>query len=214
MRGLLISTILIGAGAILPEARAGGPADALLKLAPPDSGVTLAVEGLRDHAREIAGSPLMDRLRKLPAVKGWLDSDWARTLERSGREVEEALGVPLEVIRDEILGDAVVFVLKPGPDDRPEEARGLLMALPRDRGRVGPLMKTLDDLQIQGGELRGVEGRTWASVGYSARTFVAEGRPPEFHALLEGGVFAWSNSEEMIRGLIDRKRAGGPGPGG
>ncbi|WP_435005402.1 hypothetical protein P12x_003285 [Tundrisphaera lichenicola] len=213
MRPLLITMTLIGAFSTAPEALGDGPADPLLRLVPPDSGITLAVEDLRDHSREIGESPLMVGLRNLPGVRSWLDSEESRKLKNSARELEEAVGVSMAMIRDDLAGDAVVFSYRPGPDDKPELARGLLLAIPRDPTRVGPLMKSLNDVQIRGGDLAGVEPRTHGPVSYSARKYRDPGRLAEYYVLLEGGVFAWSNSEEMIRGVINRKLSGGKGLG-
>jgi hypothetical protein len=200
---------VIGVWASAPDVRAAGPADGLLRLVPPNSGMTLAVEDLRGHFREIDNSPLLNRLRRIGAYRAWLASERFRTLDRAGRDVEAALRVPLSVIRDEIVGDAVVLSLMPGPAARPEDARGLLLALPRDRTLVEPMMKSLNEVQSRSGELLGAELKTRGPVSYSVRKYKAAGRPAEYYVLLDGGVFAWSNSEEMIFGVIDRKLSGG-----
>ena len=117
------------------------------------------------------------------------------------------------MIRDEILGDAVVLVLKPGPADKPDQARGLLLVRPRDRNLVEAMLKSLTDAQIRSGEMIGVEARTRETVRYAVRRFKPGGRPDEYYVHLEGGAFAWSNSEEMIVGVIDHKLKDGAGLG-
>ena len=213
MRRLLFKLALIGVWVSAPDVRAAGPADGLLRLVPPNSGVTLAVEDLRGHFQEIGGSRLLAQLRFNPTVRAWLASERFRTLERASRDIAAALGVPLSVIRDEIAGDAVVLSLMPGPEARPEEARGLLLALPRDRTLVEPMMKSLNEVQSRSGELQGVELKSRGPIPYRVRKFKAAGRPTEYYVVLDNGVFAWSNSEEMIFGVIDRKLSGGKGLG-
>ena len=190
---------------------AAGPADGLLKLVEADSGVTLAVEDLRGRAREVGGSPLFEALLRLPTVRTWMDSEPFRKAEKASRDVQAALGVPLATIRDDLLGDAVVLSLQAGPSGKPDQSRGLLLAKPRDRALLERMIKLFNDAQSK--ELAGVEPRSKGAVKYSARLFKAAGRPPEFYVVLDNGTFAWSNSEAMILGVIDRQVSSRPGLG-
>jgi hypothetical protein len=194
-------------------ATAAGPADDLLKLIPADPGVTLAVEDLRGHIREIAGSPLFEGIKALPSVRAWLASDRFRRIERGARDVRTVLGVSSQTLLDDLLGDAVVLALQLGPDGKPDRARGLLLVQPRDRALIPRLLKALDDAQKKSGELIGVESRKRGPVEYKVRLFKPGGRPPEYYIQLETGAFAWSNSEAMIQGVVDRNQTGAPGLG-
>ena len=121
------------------------------------------------------------------------------------------LGIPLTTIRDELLGDAFVLALQDGPSGKPEQSRGLLLARPRDRALMERVIAGFNNAQTQSGELAGVESRSRGPVKYSARLYKAAGRPPEFYILLDGGTFAWSNSEATIQGVIDRQVSQPPG---
>ena len=213
MRRPSVKVMLVWLLAFAPIAEAAGPADDLLKLVPIDSGLTLAVEDLRGQSREILGSPLFEGLRRLPTVNAWLASDRFRSVERAARDIQRALGVSLATLRDEILGDAFLLTLQQAPSGRPDESQGLLLVKPRDRPLIERLLKALNDAQLRDGELAGVEARSKGTVRYSVRLFKAAGRPPEYYVLLEGGELAWSNSEAMILGVIDRRASGGPGLG-
>ena len=68
------------------------PADALLRLVPPDAAVVLTVEGLRDRIRAFTSSRLATDLRQLPAVKAWFDSEKYRQFEKSRAQIEALLG--------------------------------------------------------------------------------------------------------------------------
>src|SRR4051812_44516514 len=115
------------------RARAGTAGDALLALVPPDAGLTLVVEDLRGRSREVLASPLVDRLRGLPAVQAWLRSEKGRGLVRARAELEAALGVTAATLRDDLLGDALVLALRPRADGSPDDASGLLLTRVRDR---------------------------------------------------------------------------------
>jgi len=192
-------------------ALAEGPADSLLKLVSSDSVATLVVENLRDRSREVVGSPLYEGLLRLPAIRSCLASGPGRKAEQASRDVRQLLGVPPGTIRDELLGDAFVLALQAGPSDRPDQSRGLLLTQPRDRALMARLIQAFNDAQTAGGELAGIESRSRGSVKYSARLFKAPGRLPEFYVLLDQGPFAWSNSEALLQGVIDRQVSGQAG---
>jgi hypothetical protein len=199
----------------------GQPAEGLLRLVPPEATVVLTVEGLRDHARTLATSRLVAELRRLPVVHSWLNSDKYRQFERSCLEIETVLGVKLTALRDELLGDAVVLVLRLAPDapTDPSQARGLLVLRARDRALLSRLIAAINTIQRDNGELARVVERDRAGVSYQVREFPAgAGRLPESYVSFPDGTFACSNSEALIESVIDRKAApaadrAGPGEG-
>ena len=82
----------------------------LIGLVPPDSGLVLSLDDLRGQAREIMASKLAAQFQQLPAVK-------ARSIPRntnsskSAGQIEAMLQAKLTEIRDQVLGDAVVFAV-------------------------------------------------------------------------------------------------------
>jgi hypothetical protein len=191
-------------------------ADSLLQLVPPDASVVVTVEGLRDQVREIGASRLVSDLRRLPAVTSWLDSEKYRHLERSCEQVEAVLGVKLTEIRDQVLGDAVVLVLRLPPGDAPDpsRARGLLLLRARNPDLMTRLISAVNAGQQDSGELKRVDDFRRGNTTYHVREFPeGSGRPPECYVSYPDGTFAFSNSEELIHGVVDRKRAD-PGLGG
>jgi hypothetical protein len=209
----LVLVLAFSAGADEP----GQPAEELLRLVPPDATVVLTVEGLRDQMRARATSRLVEDLRRLPVVQSWLDSDKYRQFERSCQEIETVLGVKLTALRDELLGDAVVLVLRLAPDapTDPSQARGLLMLRARDRALLSRLIEVINTTQRDNGELARVVDRDRAGVSYQVREFPAgAGRLPECSVSFPDGTFAFSNSEALIESVIDRKRASAAGRAG
>ncbi len=137
------------------------PADALLKLVPPDAGVVLTVEGLRDHARAFAASRLAAELWELPAVKAWLDSEKYQQFQQSRAQIEALVGANLTELRDELLGDAVVLALRlprEGAADA-SQARGLLLFRARDQALLERLIHVVNTGQKESGELAQVVER-------------------------------------------------------
>ena len=58
-------------------------ADELLRLVPADATVVLSVEGLRDQVQALTDSRLVSDLRRLPAVRAWLESEKHRHFQQS-----------------------------------------------------------------------------------------------------------------------------------
>ena len=187
---------------------ADGPADALLKLAPPDAGLTLTLEDLRGRTREILESSLVERLRKLPEFETWKRSDAYRGVQTAIARLELLLGQKLSTVGRELFGDAVVLTLRVPPDQGPESARGLLIARVPNKALLEGLIERLDSALKVSGELKSLEHRERAGVKYLVRQFKAETRLREYYAILDGSIFIWSNSEELILGAIDRSVTG------
>jgi len=198
---------------VAAAARGSGPADYLLRLVPPDAGATLAIEDLRGHAHDFCASPLADGLKQLPAVQDWLKSDRYRRFERARTEIEKTLDVPLTTIRDRLLGEAVVLSLHISPNDGPEQAQGLLLLRCRDRAWLDRLIARLNDAEKQGGPLVDVSQRTHRNATYWVRTFRPGTKPHEYYAIVGADSFAWSNSESVMEGVLDRKAGLAPGLG-
>jgi hypothetical protein len=203
----IVLAVLAASG---PSALADGrPADPLLRLAPPEAAVTLAVEDLREHARQFAGSPLAEGLAELPAVRAWRDSEEYRTFQTARKALEATFGITLEQVRDDLLGDAAVLVLVPEPGDDPEAARGLLLCRVREPALLERLVRTINAVERNEGSLARVEDRSHGSVAYHVRRFAPEsGKQDEAYAVVEGNVFAWSNSPTLVLEVIDRSRGG------
>ena len=195
-------------------ARGAGPADPLFRLVPPDASLTLAVEDLRGHARDFLESPLSDGLRQLPAVRAWFASDRFQGFQRARREIEKSLGVDIAKVRDDLIGEAVVLTVWLPPGGRQDEARGLLLTRVRDRGLLDRLVRSMNASQQENGELAGVTERKRGAARYFVRRFRDPlSRPNEYYATLDDQTFAWSNSEDLVLGAIDRQAGDRPGLG-
>ena len=181
-----------------------GPADDLLKLVPPDAGATIAVEDLKGTTQSFLDSPLVADLQRLPSVRGWMNSGKFGAFRSAMDAVEKGLGESAATLRDNLFGEALVLSLHVPATKPIEAARGLLLIRVPDRALLDRLIPRLNDGQKAAGELIEVSERTHANVPYQVRTFRPGARDTEFHVLLDERFFAWSNSEELIKGVIDR----------
>ncbi len=105
----------------------------------------------------------------------------------------------------------MVLTLRLPPAAKPEEARGLLLVRPRDRALLDRLIHGINAAQMKSGELARVSAHDRGGSPYWVREYRQAGRSAESYAVLDGNVFAWSNSEEMVQGVIDRRAGTAPG---
>ena len=185
------------------------PTDRLLKLTPPDAAATLVVEGLRDRLREFIQTPMAEGLARLPTVDRWRRSESGRQLEQARVQIEAILGVAPETIRDELLGDAIVLALV--ENRGVGEPSGLLLTRVRDPKLLTKLVRVVNLGERSDGTLREVVDREHAGLAYHVRRFEPGTKPDESYATLDGDLFAWSNSEAVIRGVLERRAGRGSG---
>jgi len=193
---------------VLVLAAGAGPADPLFRLVPPESGVILAVEDLRGGAKRVETSSLDDDLKQLPLVASWLNSDRFQRFERATGQVELALGLPIRTILDEVLGDAFVLALQSARDGTVDQSSGLVLIRPRQRKLLQQFMETRNTAQTRRGGLVRVDVRRHGATSYQSRLFNPGARPSDHYVFLDDGTFAWSNSEAIIRDVIDRQAGG------
>jgi hypothetical protein len=204
--GLAIGSAL----AFALTARAEEPAEPLFRLVPADATAALAIEDFRGHAREFFGSPLAEGFRQLPVYKAWVASERFRKLENAVRRIEKVVGEKVSTLCDELLGDAVVLVLRIPPDGRPDGARGLLLTRVGNRALLDRLILGINTAQERSGELARLVRTDREGVAYWTREFRrADKRPREYYTVLDDNTFASSNAEDLIQGVIDRKAGKG-----
>jgi hypothetical protein len=200
-RFLLIVSVL-GSAPIASASGAGRPADPLLRLVPDDAGLTLAVEDLRDHARDFFASPVSEGLLQLPAVSRWFESNDFRRLDAARRQIERTLKADVATLRDDLVGDALVLAMVVPPGAPPDAARGMLLLRPRDQDLLDRAIVVWN--KTDGRKLKAVDVQFWKGVPYHCRRFQPGTKPDEWYAVLDGRILAWSNSEDLVRGAIER----------
>ncbi len=189
-----------------PIARANSADRDLLKAVPPDAGLTIALTDLRNHSAELLDSKIAHAFFALPAVKDWFESERGRALARARADIETNLGTSLKAIRDDLIGDAVVLSLHFDVAKGTQPARGLALTHVRNQELLEKLLGILNKSDAM---LERVEDVGSEAAAYKVRRFKPNsGREPEYYRLFADGTFAWSNSETLIKAVIDRKNGG------
>jgi hypothetical protein len=188
---------------------AAAPRDDLLRVAPPDAALVVVAQNARDHLKNLSQSPFAEWFPTTRIGAQLLASADFRKAQAGAAEVFRQLGTAPDELLDDVFGDAIVFAFTPGSADNKTAERGVILVRPRKPETLQKVIDQLNDLQKKSGEVKEVVRREHNGVGFFERQRAAEGS--EFY-FLRGGVFAFSESESEIRGVIDRERGGNRAP--
>src|SRR5689334_17808490 len=135
---------------------AAAPDEELLRLAPTDANFVLLVKDLRGHSMALLDSPFVRAYRGSKLGHTVAAMPELAQLESVRKQLEAGLGVEWSRIRDDILGDAVIFAYQAGPPGRPDQERGLILTWTRDPKLADDLLQRLNKIQTDSGELKEV----------------------------------------------------------
>lgn len=193
---MLLPGLLIAASFAAPPT----PRDDVLRHVPTDAAVVLVVQNLRDQAATVAASPFAQwaGAKFGPKVAG---SNEFNVLKGFEKILTDALGVTVAELRDDVLGDTVVFAFTPGLGGDPDADRGVILLHARDPKKLQSVIDKLNAVQKDRGELKAVE-----AVKYGDNTYAKRAKPGgggEYY-FLRGNLFAFSGQEAMLKAVLDR----------
>ena len=89
----------------------------------------------------------------------------------------------------------------------------MLMSRVRDRALLEKLIAAVNKSESDEGLLKSVDDlpRTGSAPVIRRRTFKPGTKPAEWYVILPSDTFVWSNSERMLRGVVERRPGGGFG---
>jgi len=176
------------------------PRDEVLRLVPEDVGLCMLVQDLRGHLAALAESPFVAQLRGSAVGKALLAAPELTQLAQIDRFIKETVGADWAQLRDDILGDAVVFAYRPGPPGKAEQEQALLLVRARSGPALAKLADRLNTVQKQLGDLKELQERQHQGVKYFRR--VEQKYDPYFY-YLDGPILAVSSHENILRQSID-----------
>lgn len=186
--------------ALSAQPAVAAPADEALRLVPTDTAICLVIRDLRDHATRVMGSPFATWSQATGYFHQFADPSELAKLNQFVLMLQSRFGITPEQLRDDVLGDAVVFAYQPGPAGRPEDESGLMLVRARKPDVLNSLVSKLNEHQRSSGEIRAIRTRVHRGQTYTEREKAAG---HEYYLTL-GAVFAFSGQEAMIRAVIDR----------
>lgn len=170
----------------------------LLALLPDDFAVCIVMHDLRGNAARWERSDWLRKFRQTPLGKSYLDTPEMKQLERWQREMQKHLDLDWPTLRDDILGDTLIFAYTPGPKDKPADERGLFLLQVRKADRLVHLIDRLNDVQKIKPAVIEYKGSTY---------FHREEKGKSQFYVVKDSLAAVTSKEAVLRAYLDRLAA-------
>jgi hypothetical protein len=201
--GLMATLALLVCAA---TASAASPRDELLRYVPDDVGFCFILQDFRDQLNTLAASPFSQELDKSPLGQAFATAKEFKDLVEIEKQLKQLLGLSSVELRDDILGDAVVFAFRPAPPNKPEKEEGLILLRARDEKKLHALVDHLNAAQKKSGQLTSLDEREHNGVKYLRRVETKETN----YYYLRGSVLLYSGQESILKDALDRERTTTP----
>lgn len=190
--------VLLGSAPRCP-AQAPLPAEELLRYVPKDFSLCLVVNDLRGYAAKWGNSPFMNALKESSLGHALLDAPEFKDLVKFQQDLHKHFDIDWPTLRDEVIGDAVVYAYRPGKAD---DEQGMLLMHAHKPDILGKLLDNLNKAQTASGELKALEARDHKGAKYHCRV---EPGGNHFY-VLNGPFFAYTGRETLMQTVLDEKR--------
>jgi hypothetical protein len=188
------------------------PRDELLGLVPDDMMFCIVLQDLREHAARLdKDDSFLAAVKRMPFARAQLESPEFKKLLDVQKHILGELKITADQLRDDLLGDAVVFAYKQGKADRPEQEQALLLVKARDGKLLATVVERINQLQIKTGELKELRTVQHGKREYIERIKLKDGKPAdsEFY-FLRDNLLVFAQRETPIRQALDRDSAAAP----
>jgi hypothetical protein len=175
----------------------------LLALVPDDFTVCVVLHDLRGHAARWEQSAWLKTFRQSVTGKSFLDSPEMRQLERWQGEMKKHLDLDGATLRDDILGDTLIFSYSPGPKNKPDDERGLFLLHVRKPDRLFRLIDNVNEAQTKSGDLKKLTELRYKGHIYHHRQ---QGGKSQYYFVKES-LAAVTTKEEVLHAFLDRRSA-------
>lgn len=180
--------------------QAASPTHELLRLVPENVGFCLVVQDLRGHGQALIDSPFLKQFRDSPLGVKLRSAPEATKFDAIDQFLKESFRVTSLQLRDEILGDALVFAYRPGSPQKPELEQGLIMVHARDAKLLAQLVGRLHEIQKNAGEIKETKAKSYRGRSYQEVVSIKE---TTFY-YLKGPILAVTSQESMMRETLER----------
>jgi hypothetical protein len=198
--------LVLAAALTVPSVAVSGPRDDLLRLVPDDYTFCVVVQNLRDQGKEENNSSFLKGLAESPVIRGLQAAPEAQKFQQAFDTILKDLGVTPGQLRDDLLGDALVFAYRKGPIGQEGREDGLILLHARDEKLLRRLVDRIIEMQTKSGEIKGAEPVGEGAGRYFRRVKMVEGEPPDFFAV-HGHRLAFSGNEALLKGLLPQLSA-------
>ena len=184
----------------LPVSAVAAPRDDLLRVVPDDYTFCVVVQNLRDQAKA-GDSSFLPALAKSPIFKLLQQTPEAQKVQHVVETILKDLGITEAQLRDDLLGDALVFAYRKGPPGQPDAEDGVILLHARDEKLLARLVDRINEIQTQAGELKAVEPVEGKPGKYFRRVKAVEGESADYYAL-QGHRLIFSVKEKLLTSML------------
>ena len=173
----------------------------LLQLLPDDFAVALVFHDLHGNSARWEKSGWLKRFRESALTKNLLDAPELKQLEHIQSEMKKHLDLDWPALRDDLLGDTLIFSYSPGPRSNPDDERGLFLLHVRNPDRLLQFIDRLNDAQKKSGELKSLTAQQ-----YKGNTFYrrVQGDKTQFY-FVKDSLVVFAVKEELMKAVLDRR---------
>jgi hypothetical protein len=193
-----------------PPVAVAGPRDDLLRLVPDDYTFCVVLQNLRELGKSEGNSSFLKGVAESPLIKGLQTTPEARKFQQAFESILKDLGVTPDQLRDDLLGDALVFAYRKGPAGQEGKEDGLILLHARDAMLLQRVVDRIVEIQTKAGEIKGVEAIGEGDDRYFRRMKTGEADPADYYAV-RGHRLVFSGSESLLKSILPRLTAEGTG---
>ncbi|HZZ79693.1 MAG TPA: hypothetical protein VFE62_14330 [Gemmataceae bacterium] len=175
----------------------------LLSLLPDDFAICIAMNDLQGNAARWEKSAWLKAFSASQPGKSLLDAPEWQQIERVKHDLKKFLDVDWPTLRDDILGDTLIFAYTPGPKDHPNEERGLILLHARDAQVLHRLIDKLNDAQKKSGELKELTELKYRGHSYHRRV---QGDKTQYY-FVKKNLAVFTVKDELMQRVLDRHEA-------
>jgi hypothetical protein len=199
---------LIGVVFLTAQVRAQAPPrDELLRLVPDDMMFCIALHDLREHAKRIEkDDSFLAAVKRMPFARAQMESPEFKKLLDVQQYVLSELKITPRQLREDLLGDTVVFAYRQGNLNQPQQEQALLLVKARDAKLLATVADRINELQIKTGELKELRTVKYGDRDYIERVKMKDGKPTESeYYFVRDNLLVFAQREEPIKHVIDRE---------
>lgn len=185
------------------------PRDELLRLVPDDMMLCVVLQDLREHAKVLdKNDSFLSALRQMPFAQAQMASPDFKKLHNFYQTILKELSITPDQLRDDLLGDSVVFAFRQGKQD-PDQA--LLLVWARDAKLLATVLDRVNEIQKKSGDLKELRPSKHGKRDYIERVKLKDGQPTESeYYFIQGNLLAFSQRETLLKDAINRADAAPP----
>ena len=187
------------------------PRDELLRLVPDDMTFCIVVQDLRIRAANDKAHSFITRLLQVPFAREKLDSPEIKKVFEMEKKVLKDLELTSTQVRDELLGDAIVFAYRQGPSKTKDNEQGMFLLWARDKMLLEKVVERINALQIKTGELKRIAAHTYKDQVFHERVKSKDNKESNEFYWVHDNYLVFSPRRQLIESVIDRQPEEPPG---